>query len=82
MAKNGRAGMHMNMRRRNATVRAIFGGALGLLAASVAACTTGSVLSLEPAVDVGSSTASVPRIEQPAPRVEMAAISTRGAGSS
>lgn len=37
-------------------------GALLLLAA---ACTTGSVLSLEPAVDVGSSTASVPRFDQP-----------------
>ncbi|HEY6633259.1 MAG TPA: extensin family protein [Rhizobiaceae bacterium] len=35
------------------------GGALLLLAA----CTTGSVLSLEPAVDVGSSTAAVPRVE-------------------
>jgi len=46
-------------------------GAAGLLllAASVAACTTGSVLSLEPAVDVGSSTASVVRFEQPIPRV-------------
>ena len=73
MAKNGCAGTDMTMRRRYATVRAIFGGAIILLAASVAACTTGSVLSLEPAVDVGSSTASVPRIEQPAPRVEMAA---------
>ncbi len=51
-----------------------------LIAASLAACTTGSVLSLEPAVDVGSSTASVPRIEQPGPLepqvppVEMAAV--------
>ena len=42
-------------------------GALLLL---VAACTTGSVLSLEPAVDVGSSTASVPRFDQPVPRIE------------
>jgi len=42
-------------------------GALLLL---VAACTTGSVLSLEPAVDVGSSTASVPRFDQPAPHIE------------
>ena len=46
-----------------------------LVAASVTACTTGSVLSLEPAVDVGSSTASVPRFETPAvPRIEMAAV--------
>jgi len=36
----------------------------------LAACTTGSVLSLEPAVDVGSSTASVTRFEQPVARVE------------
>jgi hypothetical protein len=42
-------------------------GAMLLL---VAACTTGSVLSLEPAVDVGSSTASVPRFDQPVPHVE------------
>ena len=34
----------------------------------VAACTTGSVLILEPAVDVGSSTAAVPRIEHAMPR--------------
>lgn len=40
-----------------------------VLAGSVAACTTGSVLSLEPAVDVGSSTASIARMEQPAPRL-------------
>ncbi|MEQ1943243.1 extensin family protein [Mesorhizobium sp. VNQ89] len=38
------------------------------LAAFLAACTTGSVLSLQPAVDVGSSTASVPRIAEPLPR--------------
>ncbi len=49
----------------------LFGCALVLLAA----CTTGSVLSLEPAVDVGASTAAVPRIDTPAPpRVDMAAI--------
>jgi hypothetical protein len=43
---------------------------------SVASCTTGSVLNLEPAVDVGSSTAAVPPI-QPAytpPSVETAAV--------
>lgn len=45
-----------------------------LLAASVAACTTGSVLSLEPAVDVGPSTASIQRVETQAmaPRMSMA----------
>ena len=55
--------------------RSILGGVIVLVAASVTACTTGSVLSLEPAVDVGSSTASVPRFETPAvPRIEMAAV--------
>lgn len=34
--------------------------ALLVIAASLAACTTGSVLSLEPAVDVGAQTAAVP----------------------
>ncbi|MEW9804652.1 extensin family protein [Mesorhizobium sp. ZMM04-5] len=38
-------------------------GVLALLAISAAACTTGSVLNLEPAVDVGASTAGVPRVE-------------------
>ncbi len=42
------------------------GAAFVVLAASVAACTTGSVLSLEPAVDVGPSTASIARVEPPA----------------
>jgi len=42
---------------------------VGALLLLVASCTTGSVLSLEPAVDVGSSTASVPRFDQPVPRV-------------
>jgi hypothetical protein len=80
MAKNSRAGMHTIMRRRNAMTRVTFGGALILLAASVAACTTGSVLSLQPAVDVGPSTASIPRIEEPAPRVELAAVTPPTAG--
>jgi len=59
----------------------LFGSALVLLAA----CTTGSVLSLEPAVDVGSSTAAVSRVQPaynappvepvyPAPPVETAAV--------
>ncbi|MCX7303681.1 MAG: extensin family protein [Hyphomicrobiales bacterium] len=52
-------------------VPGLFGaGALTLLAVFVAACTTGSVLSLEPAVDVGSATASVARFEQPVSRLE------------
>jgi len=58
--------------------RLALAGALALFAASVAACTTGSVLSLEPAVDVGPSTASIPRIDVPAaapgPAVQTAAI--------
>lgn len=39
------------------------GAMLAVLAASAAACTTGSVLSLQPAVDVGPPTASIPRVE-------------------
>ena len=51
--------------------RALFIGALALLAA----CTTGSVLNLEPAVDVGASTATIPRFDTPAPpRIETAAV--------
>ncbi|MEP9389477.1 extensin family protein [Mesorhizobium sp. KR9-304] len=66
---------------KTASLRLVFVGGLILLAASVAACTTGSVLSLEPAVDVGSSTAAVPRMASPAPpRVEMAAIAPPTAG--
>jgi hypothetical protein len=38
-------------------------GALLALALSAGACTTGSVLSLEPSVDVGAATAAVPRRE-------------------
>lgn len=51
------------------------GAALVMLAASVAACTTGSVLSLEPAVDVGPSTSSIARVDTAAmaPRMSMAA---------
>jgi len=37
--------------------------AAGLALASVSACNTGSVLNLEPAVDVGSQTAAVPQAE-------------------
>lgn len=46
-----------------------------MLAASVAACTTGSVLSLEPAVDVGPTTASIQRVESPslAPQADIPA---------
>jgi hypothetical protein len=47
------------------------------LAASAAACTTGSVLSLQPAVDVGPTTASIARIEPPSaiPQAELAPAS-------
>ncbi|MBL8576701.1 MAG: extensin family protein [Mesorhizobium sp.] len=48
--------------------RAISSVGLVALATFLAACTTGSVLSLQPAVDVGSSTASVPRVAEPLPR--------------
>ena len=37
--------------------------AAGLTLAAVSACNTGSVLSLQPAVDVGSQTAAVPQYE-------------------
>jgi hypothetical protein len=46
---------------------------LVVLAASAAACTTGSVLSLQPAVDVGPPTASIPRAQAP---VEIARVET------
>ncbi len=39
--------------------RTMLGGFLVLLAASVAACTTGSVLTLQPAVDVGAQTSAI-----------------------
>ena len=65
MAKIGRAGTDTSMRGLNALARVAVGGAFVLLAASVAACTTGSVLSLEPAVDVGSADRCRPT--QPAP---------------
>lgn len=75
MANDGRirpqtsAGMKIRPR------RPYLGGAIVLLAASVAACTTGSVLTLQPAVDVGTSTAAVPRIESPVMQsVETAAV--------
>lgn len=75
MATEGRVRLQVFACTRTTSTRLLCAGALALLAASVAACTTGSVLSLEPAVDVGSSTSSVPRMEAPAPpRVEMAAV--------
>ncbi|RWM21097.1 MAG: extensin [Mesorhizobium sp.] len=37
----------------------------GLAIAAISACTTGSVLSLEPAVDVGSQTSAVPKYARP-----------------
>jgi hypothetical protein len=75
MANDGRACPQASSRAKQAWPRSLFGGTLIFLAASVAACTTGSVLSLEPAVDVGSSTAAVPRIETSAPpQVEIAAV--------
>jgi hypothetical protein len=68
---NDRACPPSSLRARRVVSASLFGGALVLLAA----CTTGSVLSLQPAVDVGSSTAAVPRMDNPAPpRVEMAAV--------
>ena len=66
MANDGRACLPRSSRTRRLLSASLFGGALALLAA----CTTGSVLSLEPAVDVGASTATVPRVETPAPRYE------------
>ncbi|TGT35303.1 extensin, partial [Mesorhizobium sp. M8A.F.Ca.ET.167.01.1.1] len=38
--------------------------AAGLAIATVSACTTGDVFSLQPAVDVGSQTAAVPEAPQ------------------
>jgi hypothetical protein len=72
MANPGRAGLPHSSRAKRLLSASLFGGALVLLAA----CTTGSVLSLEPAVDVGSSTAAVPRIEPAyaAAPVETAAV--------
>jgi hypothetical protein len=73
MANDGRACLPRSSRARRLLSASLFGGALALLAA----CTTGSVLSLEPAVDVGASTATVPRIETPAPRYEQPAPSVQ-----
>jgi hypothetical protein len=81
MANDGRACLPPRMGARRALSAGFFGGALALLAA----CTTGSVLNLEPAVDVGSSTSAVPRVQpvyaaptvEPgysAPQVETAAV--------
>ncbi|MBX3580386.1 MAG: extensin family protein [Rhizobiaceae bacterium] len=53
-----------------AASRLAFGALVLSLATTIAACTTGSVLSLQPAVDVGSPTASVPRIAEPLTRGE------------
>jgi hypothetical protein len=75
MANDRRANLPPSSGARRVLSGSLFGGALVFVAASVAACTTGSVLSLEPAVDVGPTTAAVPRIETTAPpRVETAAI--------
>ncbi len=63
MANDGRAGQPRTTRESQRLPRLFLGGAFLLLAATVAACTTGSVLSLEPAVDVGSSTAAVPKAD-------------------
>ena len=59
------------------TQRLRAGALFAMLAASVAACTTGSVLSLEPAVDVGPTTASIARVqtETVAPQPQMAPAS-------
>ena len=51
------------------------GAILTILAASAAACTTGSVLSLQPAVDVGPPTASIPRVETAAAAVPVETFS-------
>lgn len=59
MANLGSVCPKPSLRARRLLAGSLFGGALVLLAA----CTTGSVLSLEPAVDVGSPTAAVPRIQ-------------------
>jgi len=56
---NDRACLPPVFRARRVLPTSLLGGALVLLAA----CTTGSVLSLEPAVDVGASTAGVPRVQ-------------------
>jgi hypothetical protein len=63
MANLGRARTPALVGEKNRTSRALFAGALVVICASVAACTTGSVLNLEPAVDVGPSTASIPPVE-------------------
>jgi hypothetical protein len=67
MANDGRAGqprpVREILRETHRLPRLLVGGAFLLLAAAAAACTTGSVLSLEPAVDVGSSTAAVPKVD-------------------
>lgn len=63
MANDGRASQPRPDRERFRLPRLFAGGAVTAFALLVAACTTGSVLSLEPAVDVGASTAAVPRVE-------------------
>ena len=45
--------------------RLLLGGALLTIVATVAACTTGGVLSLEPTVDVGSQTSAIPMASAP-----------------
>ena len=64
------AGKEEAMPRLDGIKRAIFGCSLLALVTTIAACTTGSVLSLQPAVDVGSQTAAIPLAPapmQPAP---------------
>jgi hypothetical protein len=75
MANDGHACPHARTGARVRLPRILLSGALAMMAVSVAACTTGSVLNLEPAVDVGASTAGVPRIDTPvAPAIETAAV--------
>ena len=60
----------------NRLARLRAGAMLAVLAASAAACTTGSVLSLQPAVDVGPSTASISRVETAAAASQMDVAAT------
>ncbi len=61
MAKDNPAGMQSRSRRPGPATRAACLGSLMFVAAAMAACNTGSVLSLEPAVDVGAQTAALPQ---------------------
>lgn len=62
--------------RPNRLARLRAGAMLAVLAASAAACTTGSVLSLQPAVDVGPPTASISRVETAAAASQMDVAAT------